>query len=113
VVGLDARLDLQLAVDAAIPNLIVDAVSERETGEATGVNTIMRNIGGAVGSQVAGSIVAAHVLWNGLFESAGFELAFLVGGIGAIVAALAVLLIPGRPDQPAVERRPESVTTAA
>jgi sugar phosphate permease len=91
----------------------VDAVTDRETGEATGVNTIMRNIGGAVGSQLAGSIIAAHVLGNGVFENTGFELAFLVGSVGAIVAALAVLLIPGRPNQPAAELRPESVTSAA
>jgi hypothetical protein len=37
------------AAFAAIPNLIVTSVSDRETGEATGVNTIMRNIGSAVG----------------------------------------------------------------
>ena len=33
------------AVFAAIPNLIVNAVDAHETGEATGVNTIMRNVG--------------------------------------------------------------------
>jgi hypothetical protein len=73
----------------------------------------MRNIGGAVGSQLAGSIIAAHVLGSGLFENTGFELAFLVGSVGAVVAALAVLLIPGRPSHPAAELRPESITSAA
>src|SRR5207247_5888229 len=42
------------AAFAAIPNLIVGAVDVHETGEATGVNTVMRNIGSAVGAQVAG-----------------------------------------------------------
>jgi EmrB/QacA subfamily drug resistance transporter len=84
------------AAFAAIPNLIVTAVSDRETGEATGVNTIMRNIGSAVGAQIAGSIIAAHVLASGLPQNAGFKIAFLISATGAIVAALAVLLIPGR-----------------
>jgi 4-hydroxybenzoate polyprenyltransferase len=84
------------AAFAAIPNLIVTAVSDRETGEATGVNTIMRNIGSAGGAQIAGSLIAAHVLASGLPQNAGFEIAFLIGATGAIVAALSVLLIPGR-----------------
>jgi hypothetical protein len=56
----------------------------------------MRNIGSAVGAQVAGTIIATHVLSNGLPENAGFTIAFLVSAIGAVVAALSVLLIPGR-----------------
>ncbi len=84
------------AAFAAIPNLIVSAVSDRETGEATGVNTIMRNIGSAVGAQIAGSLIAAYVLSSGLPQNTGFEIAFLVSAAGAIVAALSVLLIPGR-----------------
>src|SRR6266498_648419 len=48
------------AAFAAIPNLIVVAVDEHATGEATGVNTVMRNIGSAVGAQVAGTIIATH-----------------------------------------------------
>ncbi len=95
---------------AAIPNLIVTAVSDRETGEATGVNTIMRNIGSAVGAQVGGSLIAAHVLASGLPENAGFEIAFLISAGGAIVAALSVLLIPGRHREPAVEMQPAAAS---
>jgi MFS family permease len=100
------------AAVAAIPNLIVTAVSDRETGEATGVNTIMRNIGSAVGAQIAGSILATHVLASGLPEGAGFEIAFLISAVGAIVAALSVLLIPGRRRQPATEMRPQAAVSA-
>ena len=42
------------------------------------MNTIARNIGAALGGQVAGSIVAGHVLATGLPADSGFELAFLV-----------------------------------
>lgn len=84
------------ATFSAIPNLVVNAVDEHETGEATGVNTIMRNVGAAIGSQVAGVMLAGHVLASGLPADEGFEYAFLVGAAGSLVAAAAVLLIPGR-----------------
>jgi EmrB/QacA subfamily drug resistance transporter len=100
------------AAFAAIPNLIVTAVSARETGEATGVNTIMRNIGSAIGAQVAGSIIATHVLANGLPENAGFEIAFLISAGGALVAALSVLLIPGRGRERAAALRPAAAPSA-
>jgi MFS family permease len=100
------------AAFAAIPNLIVTAVSERETGEATGVNTIMRNIGSAVGAQIAGSLLATHVLASGLPEGAGFEIAFLISAVGAVVAALSVLLIPGRRREPTAELRPQAAVSA-
>ena len=84
---------------ASIPNLIVNAVDPTETGEATGVNTIIRNIGSAIGAQVAGVIIASHVIATGV-EDAGFTLAFLLGAVGALVAAASVLLIPGRVREP-------------
>jgi EmrB/QacA subfamily drug resistance transporter len=87
------------AAFAAIPNLIVSAVDEHQTGEATGVNTVMRNIGSAVGAQIAGTIIATHVLATGLPANAGFTIAFLVSAIGAVIAALSVLLIPGHRSQ--------------
>jgi len=101
------------AAFAAIPNLIVVAVDEHQTGEATGTNTVMRNIGSAVGAQIAGSIIAAHVLANGLPDDAGFEIAFLVSAIGAVVAALSVLLIPGRVNRAATERHAEPAASVA
>jgi MFS family permease len=101
------------AAFAAIPNLIVVAVDEHETGEATGTNTVMRNIGAAIGAQIAASLIAAHVLANGLPDDTGFTIAFLAGAAGALVAALSVLLIPGRRAGAAAELRPEAATSAA
>jgi EmrB/QacA subfamily drug resistance transporter len=100
------------AAFAAIPNLIVTAVSDRETGEATGVNTIMRNVGSAIGAQIAGSLIATHVLASGLPQNAGFEIAFLIRAAGAIVAALSVLLIPGRSREASAELRPHAAVSA-
>jgi MFS family permease len=79
---------------AALPNLIIGAVDPHETGEATGVNTIARNIGASLGGQVAASIVASHVLVGGAPANRGFELAFLMSAGVALLAGLCGLLIP-------------------
>jgi MFS family permease len=101
------------AAFASIPNLIVGAVDEHQTGEATGINTVMRNIGSAIGAQVAGTIIATHVLANGLTENSGFTIAFLISAIGAVIAALSVLLIPGRRrQQSAAESRTQAPVAA-
>jgi MFS family permease len=98
---------------AAIPNLIVSAVDAHETGEATGTNTVVRNIGSAVGAQVAGTIIAGHVLASGLPADSGYALAFLIGAVGAFVAALSVLLIPRRGGAAAAAYRGEPVASQA
>ncbi|HST38007.1 MAG TPA: MFS transporter, partial [Conexibacter sp.] len=97
------------AAFAALPNLIVQAVDPHETGEATGVNTIMRNVGASIGSQVAASIVAGHLLSSGLPEDEGFKLAFLMGAAGGLAAGLIALLIPARR---AWQARPSGQPTA-
>jgi EmrB/QacA subfamily drug resistance transporter len=79
---------------AAMPNLVIAAVDPHETGEATGVNTIARNIGASLGGQVAASIVASHVLAGGQPANAGFELAFLMSAGVAVLAGVAGMLIP-------------------
>jgi MFS family permease len=79
---------------AALPNLVIAAVAPHETGEATGVNTIARNVGASLGGQVAASIVASHVLAGGLPANQGFETAFLVSAAVALLAGLCGLLIP-------------------
>jgi MFS family permease len=94
------------AAFAAIPNLIVSAVDEHETGEATGTNTVIRNIGAAVGAQVSGTIIAGHVLASGLPSDEGYRIAFLVGCAGAVVAAVSVLFIPGRIRAPVASPQP-------
>jgi EmrB/QacA subfamily drug resistance transporter len=79
---------------AALPNLVIAAVEPHETGEATGVNMIARNVGAALGGQVAASIVASHVLANGVPANRGFELAFLMSAGIALLAGVCGLLIP-------------------
>lgn len=81
---------------ASMANLIVEAVPQANTGEATGMNTITRTVGGALGAQLAASIVAGHLAAGGLPEESGYTTAFLLSAIAVLVAFLAGLLIPGR-----------------
>jgi EmrB/QacA subfamily drug resistance transporter len=93
---------------AAMANLIVVAVPSDQTGVATGMNTIMRTIGGALGSQIIASILTANVLVaSGQPAERGFTIAFWHAAGVLVVGALAALAIPGRPraqEQPTVGR---------
>jgi EmrB/QacA subfamily drug resistance transporter len=82
---------------AAMANLIVVAVPADQTGVATGMNTIMRTIGGALGSQIIASILTANVIaGSGLPAERGFTIAFWMGAGVLLIGVLASLAIPGR-----------------
>ncbi|MCW2992224.1 MAG: transporter [Solirubrobacterales bacterium] len=79
---------------SAMPNLIVDAVSPAETGEATGFNALVRSVGSSLGSQVSGAILAGTIVAGGSPSDAGFRTAFLVSAGIALVAAAMAMIIP-------------------
>ena len=82
---------------AALPNLIVETVPADQTGVATGINTIARTIGGAFGTQIAGSVIAASVVVSGGLPAAhGYTDAFAIITGLLVLATLAALAIPGR-----------------
>jgi EmrB/QacA subfamily drug resistance transporter len=81
---------------AAMAALIVDAVPQSQTGVASGMNTIMRSIGGALGAQIAASIVGAHLGPAGFPTEGGFVAAFIVSAGALLLALVAALLIPRR-----------------
>jgi len=87
---------------AAMATLIVDAVPQSQTGIATGMNTIMRSVGGALGAQITASILGAHVSASGLPTETGFVMAFAVSAVALSVAVAVALLIPRRPTEPIV-----------
>jgi len=74
---------------AALANLIVDAVRQEQTGVATGMNTVLRTLGGAFGAQVAATFIASSIGALGLPTENGYTLAF---GICAGALAIAVLV---------------------
>ena len=66
---------------AAMANLVVQAVRQDQTGVATGINTIMRSLGGAVGAQISASLLAGHTILGGRFPAeSGFSDAFWLSG---------------------------------
>ncbi len=78
---------------ASMANLIVEAVEPHQTGVATGMNTIVRNVGGAVGSQVSAAIVTASVV-AGLPTERGFTTAFATCAVALALGFLVALAVP-------------------
>ena len=81
---------------ASMANLIVEAVRPDQTGVATGMNAVMRTIGGAIGGQVAASLLAASLLADGLPGENGYTLSFAVMALALLAAVGAALAVPGR-----------------
>jgi MFS family permease len=79
---------------ASMANLIIEAVPAAQTGVATGMNTNIRNIGAALGSGVATSLVVSTLLPDGFPTEHGYVLAFAVCGAALVVAAIAAVKIP-------------------
>ncbi|HVW41824.1 MAG TPA: MFS transporter [Amycolatopsis sp.] len=71
---------------AAFGTLVVDAVEARDTGVATGVNTIARTAGGAIGAQVAAALVTG----------ASYGPAFTVFALVAVAALAVTSALPRR-----------------
>jgi EmrB/QacA subfamily drug resistance transporter len=99
---------------ASMANLIVEAVPQRQTGEATGMNTIMRTIGGAFGAQIAAAIVAGHVVAGSSYATeSGFTIAFVVGAVAVGLSVCAATLIPGPPRATRRRQRRRAAARAA
>ncbi|MFN8225018.1 MAG: MFS transporter [Gaiellales bacterium] len=81
---------------SALPNLVVEGVAHTETAVATGVNLIMRNIGGLIGTQVALTLVAGTAAADGTASESGYEVAFAVSAVALAVTLAAAVAAPGR-----------------
>jgi sugar phosphate permease len=81
---------------ASLANLIVESVPRDQTGVATGMNTIVRTIGGAIGAQIAVSILASHTLASGYPTESGYTITFAVCLLVMVAAVGASLLVPAR-----------------
>jgi MFS family permease len=79
--------------------LITEAVKPSETGVATGMNTVMRTVGGVIGGQVGAALLEAHTIRGagGVPSVVGFEIAFAISAIAALVGAgVALFVTPPR-----------------
>jgi len=85
---------------AALGNLIVQAVPPAQTGVASGMNTVLRTLGGALGGQLAATFVAARTL-GGLPALSGFSITFAMSAVFLACCAAVALLIPAPAPAPA------------
>jgi MFS family permease len=81
---------------ASMINLIIENVDRSQTGVATGMNVLMRTVGGAFGASVTASILAGTVGLAGHPTAHGYSLAFAFLLLAAVVGVAAVLWIPNR-----------------
>jgi EmrB/QacA subfamily drug resistance transporter len=81
---------------SAMSNLVVEAVPPGQTGVATGMNANVRTIGGAIGSQIVASLIAATIVGNALPKESGYEASFIVLGVGLAFAGVAAAFVPSR-----------------
>lgn len=84
---------------ASVGNLVVNAVEPRDTGVATGVNTITRTVGGAVGAQLSASILSRS----------GYGTAFATFALVAVAALATAFVIPSAPRTQEVRDDPRDV----
>jgi EmrB/QacA subfamily drug resistance transporter len=80
---------------AALGNIVVQAVDDHQTGVASGMNTVMRTVGGALGGQLTATFLADHTR-NGYPTVTGFTDSFVLSTCFLVVCAAAALLVPGR-----------------
>jgi MFS family permease len=78
---------------AALGNLIVQAVSPHQTGVASGMNTVMRTLGGALGGQISATFIAGHML-HGTPTVTGFTETFWMATGFLVICLLAGALVP-------------------
>jgi hypothetical protein len=80
---------------AAMANLVVESVEQHQTGVASGINTILRTVGGSLGAQLAATLVAAQQVPGAAYSAeAGFTNAFALSAVGSLVAFGAALAVP-------------------
>jgi len=60
------------------------------------MNAVMRTVGGAVGGQVAASILAANLSVSGLPLERGYTVSFVIMAVTLAAGVAASLAVPGR-----------------
>jgi EmrB/QacA subfamily drug resistance transporter len=81
---------------SAMANLIVQNVSQEQTGVATGMNAVTRTLGGAFGGQLAATLLASNLGGAGIPNSSGFTLSFLMCLIALAAALGFAVAVPRR-----------------
>ncbi|TNM36526.1 MFS transporter [Nocardioides albidus] len=79
---------------AALAVVVVASVPPEQTGAASGMNTNIRNVGGAFGTALTASVLTATALTDGRSTEAGYLISFFVLGVLFLLAIPATLAIP-------------------
>jgi MFS family permease len=91
---------------ASMANLVVESVPRDEVGVATGINTIMRTLGGALGAQLVASLLTGKTIaGTPIPAEAAYTDAFVVAAVAALLAMVCALTIPQKR-----RPRPKAVT---
>jgi MFS family permease len=80
---------------SALANLIVQAVPPSQTGVASGVNTVVRLLGGAFGGQLSATFIADNTV-HGVPTVTGFTMTFAMSTVFLLVCVGAAWLVPGQ-----------------
>lgn len=88
---------------AALGNLIVQAVPSHQTGVASGMNTVMRTLGGALGGQLSATFIAEHAA-HGEPTVTGFTETFLMATGFLLLCLISGVLVPRTQDVAEVDR---------
>lgn len=98
---------------AAMSNAIIAAVPATHTGEAMSVNSIVRTVGGSIGSAVVAAALMANISDLGIPADKAFTVGFWLATGVALIAVVAAFLVPNtRTDVAdlALEEEPDLVT---
>jgi EmrB/QacA subfamily drug resistance transporter len=80
---------------ASMANIVVESVPRDEVGVATGINTIMRTLGGALGAQLVATLLTSETIAGSAIPAeAAYTDAFIAAAVAAALATVAALTIP-------------------
>jgi MFS family permease len=88
---------------AALGNLVVQAVPPSQTGVATGMNAVMRTLGGAIGAEISATLIVNNTV-GGMPTVSGFAQTFTMSAVFLAVCIAAGLLVPEPLSRPVEER---------
>jgi MFS family permease len=97
---------------AALGNIVIHAVPAHQSGVASGMNTVMRTLGGALGGQLSATFIAGHVS-HGLPTVTGFTQSFVLATGFLVVGVAASLLAPRPARRPSPAEQPPGEDLAA
>lgn len=97
---------------AALGNLVIQAVPPHQTGVASGMNTVMRTLGGALGGQLAATFIADNVS-GGYPTVTGFTETFLMATAFLTLCLATAFLVPSVRTRRRVEPLPAVAKDAA